>query len=137
MRVLALTSKTELNNVKKYCNTLAESAVSLQGTCFENIGVKRKAMFVKTENKSVIGTRLKNITSIELIAYKKSSVDVMVASMSRPKSKSFKVALAVSRSRNVSNGDSLSSDGNAASPETTINLCRDISERSGQNIDYK
>lgn len=44
------------------------------------------------------------------------SNELIVVSISRLKSNSFKLALAVSRSRKVSNGDIFSADGKAASP---------------------
>lgn len=50
----------------------------------------------------------------------KSSIDATVVSIKRLKSNSFKLALAVNRSRNVSKGDNLSADGNAAIPEMAM-----------------
>ena len=46
-----------------------------------------------------------------------SSVDVSVVSISKPKSRSVKLALAVSKSRNVSRGDNRSPEGNAVRPK--------------------
>lgn len=51
-----------------------------------------------------------------MIHYRNSSVDVSVASINRLKSMSVKVAFAVSKSKNVSNGDRFSDDGNAVKP---------------------
>lgn len=54
--------------------------------------------------------------------YKNSSVEVIVASIKSPKSRSVKLALAVNKSKNVSKGDKRSADGKAAKPETKDKL---------------
>lgn len=47
-------------------------------------------------------------------------MEATVASISKPKSSSVKLAFAVKRSRKVSRGDNLSSVGKAAKPETNF-----------------
>lgn len=52
----------------------------------------------------------------------KSSIELIVVSINKLKSNSFKLAFAVSKSRNVSNGDNFSADGYAANPFILILL---------------
>lgn len=62
------------------------------------------------------------IESSHVSIQRKSSVDVTVASISKPKSSSFRLAFAVSKSRKVSSGDSRSAEGNAAKPAKILKL---------------